>query len=145
VRGFVEGSIKAVRPGSWSPVAEDTFETFSRINETRRRMVQLQRQTGARRVLLIDWGKNLYAYRLACEAAGLRIVGIADPKLAGQKYRGWTVCDDRSALQLDFDTAIVANLSPVHAAQRLREWRKLTPLPVIDLFEESRAAVRVAA
>jgi hypothetical protein len=54
------------------------------------------------------------------------------------------VVDDATALGLMFDAAIIANVSPVHAAQRAAAWRRLTNRPVVDLFAQERS-VAVAA
>jgi hypothetical protein len=66
----------------------------------------------------------------------MEIVAIADPRLAHleRRFRGIPIVDDEAAHGLEFDAAIISNLSPVHAARRLQEWRQLTDKPVIDLF-----------
>lgn len=137
-QGFAQGAAAAFGERECLPVKDQTFEVFARINATRRRMEQAKRDIGLRRVLLIDWGKNMLAYRLACEAAGVEVVAVADPLLAGRRYRGIPVLSDESAAKLPFDAAVVANLSPAHAERRLAEWRARTIRPVIDLFESDR-------
>jgi hypothetical protein len=129
------------------PVKDRAFESFARIEETRRRMARLVQELNLRRVLLIDWGKNMPAYRMACESAGVRVVAVADPVLAGRSYHGIPVVGDEDASRMHFDAAIVANLSPAHAEQRLTQWHRRTGRPVIDLFEADRVetAVRAAA
>lgn len=146
MRGFVSGAARHLVTQIDQPVSDRTFERFSRLDETRARIAEAKRQYGLRRVLLIDWGKNLFAYRRACELAGIGVVAIADPKLAGQTYHNLLVLTDAQAAGLAFDAAIVSNLSPVHAAARLAQWRSVTELPVIDLFEaDRRAAAAVEA
>lgn len=144
-RGFVSGALRHLSTMQHQPISDHAFETFARIDEINRRIIDCRRQLNFKRVLLIDWGKNMLAYRLACEQAGLEIVAIADDKLAGQRYKDFSVVTDRDALAMSFDGAIVANLSPVHASARMVQWRKLTTRPVIDLFEEERVAVQFAA
>jgi hypothetical protein len=102
-------------------------------------MIELKREMGLRRALLIDWGKNMLAYRLACESAGVQIVAIADPKLAGRKYRDARIVTDEEASAMEFDAAIISNMSPVHAAERLSIWQSRTDRVVVDLFAEDRA------
>jgi GT2 family glycosyltransferase len=139
-RGVAEGLAKAVAaaavPGKRRPVSEETFEQFARVDEIRERFVTLAYAHGVRSVLLIDVGKNVRAYRKAAEACGVDIVAIADPKLArpGRQYHGIPVVDDATARELAFDLAVVANVSPVHAAQRLAAWRAADERPLVDLF-----------
>jgi len=47
------------------------------------------------------------------------------------------VLSDREAMRLDFDAAVVSNLSPVHAGAREAQWRIRSDgwYPVIDLFQ----------
>ena len=144
-RGFLAGVKQHLLTRIVQPVSDATFERFARIEETRQRLCDARRRFGLRSVMLVDWGKNLFPYRLACESAGIQIVGIADPRLAGQTYRGLRVMTDAQAAAEEFDAAIVSNLSPFHAGNRLAEWRKLTPLPVIDLFETDRLTDRQIA
>jgi GT2 family glycosyltransferase len=140
VQGFFEGGLSVLKRREFVPVSDEAFQTFARVEETRKRVADLKKQLGLRRVLLIDWGKNILAYRLACEAAGLEIVAVADEQLAGRRYRGIDVVADAEAARRPFDAAIVANLSPVHAAARLAHWRGRTERAVIDLFEPDRLA-----
>lgn len=137
--GFVQGAARALMVrGGYRPVSEATFEAFARVEETTRRMLELKRQLGVRRVLLVDWGKNMLAYRLACETAGIAIAAVADPRFAGGRYRDVRILTDEEAVRLSYDAAIVSNLSPVHAAERLWQWRGHTDRPVVDLFEPDR-------
>jgi GT2 family glycosyltransferase len=96
-------------------------------------------QTPRTRVVLVDVGKNVYAYWRACRTLGVEIVAIADEKLAapGRKYRGIPVVTDAAAIKLAYDAAVVANTSPVHAETRRAAWRAAQDKPVIDLFESA--------
>jgi GT2 family glycosyltransferase len=133
--GFVQGAARGLWRRGFVPVADSTFEQFARIEETRHRLAALRQEHGIGRALLIDWGKNMIAYRLACEAAGIRIVAVADRALAGTRYGDFPVVSDDEAVGMSFDAAIVSNLSPVHATDRLRDWRARTSRPVLDVFE----------
>lgn len=53
-------------------------------------------------------------------------------------YRGIPLVDDIAAIRLEFDAAIISNLSPVHAAKRKTQWQRLTDRPVINLFEKEK-------
>jgi GT2 family glycosyltransferase len=147
-RGLGEGMLRSLRLRQRGAVSAEAFEQFSQIEAIRQRLERTVWKHGAQQILLIDVGKNILAYWKAAKAAGVRVVGIADPKLAksGRRYRGVPVLNDAAAAKLAFDLAIVANSSPVHAAKRLAQWREIESRPVIDLFETQAAkAVSLAA
>jgi hypothetical protein len=73
------------------------------------------------------------------------VVGIADDRLAGFKYRGIPIVNDTVARRLEFDAAVVANTSQVHAQQRRAFWRQFDVRPVIDLFESPHARQPIGA
>jgi GT2 family glycosyltransferase len=145
-RGLVEGIMRSFRPGHRRPMTSMAFETFAMIDEIESRMRAIAEQRRIQTILLIDVGKNIYPFSRAAIRAGLKIVAVADAKLArsGRKYLGVPVVDDATAKSMQFDAAIVANVSPVHAATRRNAWRRWTSVPVIDLFENS-SAVAIAA
>ena len=120
------------------PINPDTFEQFSKIEETRMRLANAARALNLRRVLFLDVGKNFIAYHEAARALGLEIAGVADARLGGRgfRYRGVSVLADDQAWAASFDAAIVSNLSPVHAKMRLAQWQRRSAggIPVIDLF-----------
>ncbi|HRK29963.1 MAG TPA: glycosyltransferase [Tepidisphaeraceae bacterium] len=142
--GFAGGLARHTVTMIDQPVSDAAFEQFSRINQTQTLLQSTARHRGLRRVVLVDWGKNLLAYRLACENAGVQVVAIADESLAGQRYGDWPVITDAQAMTLNVDGAIIANLSPVHAATRLAHWRQAAPFAVVDLFEQEREAAVAA-
>jgi hypothetical protein len=97
-------------------------------------------------VLLVDLGKNVLPYWLAARECGIKVVAIADNRLAGagRRYRGIPIVNDSVARRLRFDAAVVANTSPVHAELRRTLWRQLDERPVIDLLEPRAASLRIA-
>ena len=131
------------------PISASAFEQFAKVGETERRLRDAMARMSLRRVLFIDLGKNILAYRLAARSCGLHVVGIADARLGGSAaprfFRGVPLVSDAEALKLDFDAAVVSNLSPVHAARRLAAWRGLTTHPVIDLFAPCQGGELAAA
>jgi GT2 family glycosyltransferase len=139
-RGLLEGMAKSLRPRRRSVVSDGAFEKFAMIQEIQRRLAAATRNTPIRSILLIDVGKNLYAYWLAARELKLNVVAIADANLArpGRRYRGIPVIDDAAARALQFDAAVVANVSPVHSLQRASIWRAIQSRPVIDLLESNR-------
>jgi hypothetical protein len=150
-RGVLAALLMIARGVGRRPVSDDVFEQFSRMREIDRQMREVASDTGARRVLFIDVGKNALAYHRAANRLGLTVVAIADETLGGHgfSYHGVPVVTDAVAATLTFDVAIVTNLSPVHAANRLTAWRNRTTRQVIDLFEPQIQAqehpVRMAA
>jgi GT2 family glycosyltransferase len=139
-RGLIEGAVKSLWPGRRRPVSDGAFEKFAMIDQIRNRLARAGREGNIRSIVLIDVGKNIYAYWLAAKQLNLPIVAIADSNLARPKrrYRGIPVLDDAAARRLYFDAAIVANMSPVHSLIRTSEWRSMERRPVIDLFESAQ-------
>jgi GT2 family glycosyltransferase len=145
-RGLVEGIVKSFRPGKRREISLGAFEKFAMIDEIQRRMATLARERKLRRILLVDVGKNIYAFWSAARALNLQIVAIADAHLTkpGRKYRGIAVVDDLAARELQFDAAMLTNISPVHSIIRREQWRMNGSRSVIDLFE-TPSAISVAA
>jgi hypothetical protein len=138
VRGAIAGMARSIVDPR-IPVDPDVFEQFSRMHQIESRLRSAKQELGLSSVLLIDLGKNVLPYWLGAMACGLRIVAIADNRLASNRYRGVPIVSDTVARRLRFDAAIVANTSPAHAQARRTLWRSLDDRPVIDLFEPSYA------
>jgi hypothetical protein len=136
-RGLIEGVIKSLQPGQRREVSDGAFEKFAMIEQIHNRLARARREANIHSILLIDVGKNLYAYWLAAQKLKLHIVAIADANLAGanRRYRGIPVVDDVAARRLQFDAAIVTNISPAHSLIRTSAWRGVEGRPVIDLLE----------
>jgi hypothetical protein len=141
-RGLLSGLLRTMRPSNRRPVDDATFEKLVRVNETELRMARAAQEHGLKRVLFVDFGKNMLPYYLAARKCGLEVVAIADPRLGahGRNYRGIPILDDDACRRFEFDAAIVSNLSPVHAAQRRDAWRRAGTRLTIDLFEDDRYA-----
>ena len=137
LQGLVRGLAEDHRP-----ISDSAFEQFAKIEQINARMAELKRELGLRRVLLVDLGKNIPAFRLAAARCGLNVAGVADARLGGRgwSYRGWPILSDAAALGLAFDAAIISNLSVVHARQRFAGWRELCSRPVIDLLAQPATA-----
>lgn len=135
--GALQGIAKSIQPGFRNPISAETFSQFTRIPQIEAAM----RRLNARTVLFIDYGKNILPYWLAAQKLGIRVVAIADDRLAGPgAYRGIPIIKDEIARSLDFDAAIISNSSPVHAQSRLRQWRSMDHRPIIDLLGTARAS-----
>jgi GT2 family glycosyltransferase len=140
-RGLLEGLLQAACTPRRA-ISSQTFETFAKVQETERRMRQTKADLKLRTIILIDCGKNLPAYYMAARACGLRVLAIADSRMAavGRRYRNIPIVTDEAARRMIFDAAIVANLSPVHAGRRRAQWRRWHERPIIDLFASGAEA-----
>lgn len=145
VHGLIDGMLRSLFRPRREAVSDEAFEQFARLTDTRRRLAMAVFGKDVRRVLLVDVGKNIHAYWRACRDLGLEVVAIADANLhhPSRRYRGIRVMNDDDARSLRFDLAIVANLSPVHSAARLAEWRANDDRPVVDLFEPDEQPAHV--
>jgi GT2 family glycosyltransferase len=135
--GLAQGVARIVISAKRKAIADETFERFAKIDEIERRMRQAQRQLNLRSVLFVDLGKNVLPFWLAAQSCNLNVVAIADRNLgkSRRRYRGIPIVTDDLARDLDFDAAIVSNLSPVHAHAARDRWRAIDDRLVIDLFE----------
>lgn len=129
------------------PISDEAFEAFAHVDEIERRMRRLLDECGWQSIVLVDVGKNILPFWLAAQKCGVRVAAVADPLLAkpGRRYRGAPVVSDHAAQMLAVDGAVIANVSPVHAAARREKWRRTAYVPVVDLFESPKRAIRVAA
>jgi len=98
---------------------------------------------GARRILLIDYGKNTYAFYRGARQAGLQILGVGEELLerasgdnstAAARYRDVPLLPLSAALRLPADAYVISNTSYVHAARRTRSLANRTPGPVHSWF-----------
>lgn len=137
---FLVGAAQAAarivgEPWQRRPVRRRVFEGFLRLADAER-CARVLRRRGVRRVLLLDWGKNAATVVSALRREGIEPVGIADRRLGGRGIRhlGLAVLSDDEALLRGFDAAVLANASPVHAAERQAAWQRLDARPVINPF-----------
>jgi len=144
-RGLSEGALRLTDSSNRRPISDAAFEQFTRVDEIRRRMRAAKARYGLRRVLFVDYGKNILPYWLAARDGGVDVVAVAvaDAALAraARCYHGVPVLHDADALRLKFDGVVVSNLSPVHAAARRQQWRRMSEAPVLDLFEPVRPLI----
>ncbi len=103
-------------------LSASVFERLFSWSYVARRMAEL-RAGGVRRITLIDFGKNLYAFYRGARLAGLQITGLGDDRVAGppglgRRYRGLPVLTLTEALGVATDALVVSNTSYVHARQR---------------------------
>jgi hypothetical protein len=120
-----------------SPLSRRAFEEFAKPEEIANRLDYLRRFEGVRQVVLVDLGKNIFPFLRAARRCGITVIAIADTRLGGKNlsYRGIPLLTDPAAWRLEYDAAIVANFSLVHAKARRNQWRAQQQRPVIDLLE----------
>ena len=111
------------------------FEHFFRLQYVARRMQELA-ESGVRRILLADLGKNVFAFRAGAEDAGLEIVAISDDRFCGpnRRYRGLPIVPLDEALGLTADAVVVSNMADVFAVRTQRNVAAKTALPVHNWF-----------
>ncbi|UCG16066.1 MAG: glycosyltransferase [Phycisphaerales bacterium] len=121
-------------------LSSTAMETLFQLDFVARRMDEI-RTAGARRIMLADLGKNVYAYHQGAARTGLRVLAIADDEFAapGRAYRGTPILTLDQALRLDPDAVVIANMSPVHAERTHRRLARLTRLPLFDWFSRPAA------
>ncbi|MCH7527352.1 MAG: hypothetical protein IID39_07945 [Planctomycetes bacterium] len=74
-------------------------------------------ETGIRRVVFADLGKNVYAFYRAAADACLAVLAIADDRFASvaRRYRGIPLIRTTDIPSLQPDAIVVSNTSPAHA------------------------------
>ncbi|MGH7177443.1 MAG: glycosyltransferase family 2 protein [Tepidisphaeraceae bacterium] len=135
--GALQGLVGALNPFPRRPIKPATFDQFARIGQIESTMRTAVREYRLKRVIFVDLGKNVFPFWLAAQRCGLKVVAIADNRLAplNARYRGVPIVSDDVALQMPFDGVIIANLSPVHARARRAQWRKSDVRPVLEVLE----------
>jgi len=107
IRGLTEGILRSLLPHHRKPIGLAAFETFAMVVGIRRRLDQAVRQHRIQSIVLIDLGKNLLPFMLAAKGCGVRVIAIADNRLAapGLKYHGVPLVTDDEAKSMIFDAA----------------------------------------
>ena len=121
-----------------APVLEQVF-SWSYVAA---RMTEL-RAAGLRRVVLVDYGKNIYAFYRGARRAGLEILAVGDPAQAPAgdhgpasraAYRDVPLVPPAEAVRLPADAYVISTTSYVYATQRQAELTGRTRAPVLNWF-----------
>ncbi|MCO6438923.1 MAG: glycosyltransferase [Phycisphaerae bacterium] len=117
------------------PLGPRTFEAFFRWDDVHRRMVALA-DSGVRRILLADLGKNVFPFVRGARLAGIDPIAIADDRFCrpGRIYRGIAILPPFEAVRGSFDAVVVANMAAALSAASADRWRNRTDRPVHDWF-----------
>ncbi len=127
-------------------LSANSFERYFRwsfINERFRRLAQ----DGVERVMLADFGKNIYAFYQAARRHCVRMVAIGDDRfyLPGRRYRGLDILPLNQALAIDVDRVIVTQTASPLALASARRLEPLTMAPVICWFDKMDEASKVGS
>jgi len=126
-------------------LSPEILERVFRFQTIRDRLIRAKSRLNLRRIAFGDWGKNIFPFWKAAQDAGLEVTAIIDGKLAlpagtpDKGYRGVPVIPESAFQQGSADAVIITAMSPVHAARRSSELRRLLSTPVIDLFSHAAA------
>jgi hypothetical protein len=154
INGAAEGLKKwnSQRANGRRLLSDDTVERIFKFQKIRDRLALLKQKTGAQKILFADFGKNILAYYLAAKDLSLEVTAILDDRLAAPSnsetphdYRGIPILSPNDPafdhhLQ-NSDLILLTNMSPVQAPLKAAALRRTLPLPVIDLFSRTDAAL----
>jgi hypothetical protein len=153
-RAFARGE----RAGRWRGMFErlrcrsrrlgpDALEHFFCWDRIRRGMADLA-DSGIRRIVLADLGKNCYPYYRGARLAGISVSAVADDRFTapGRHYRGIPILPADEALESAPEAIVVSNTSSVHATATATRLKSRTSRPVFDwLGTSERTDPAVAA
>ncbi len=139
--GWWRALVDQPRYSRWrlSPVVLEQVLSWSYVAS---RMTAL-RSDGVRRLVLVDYGKNVYAFYRGARQAGLEVLAVADDLYAADVgtcgdscllYRGLPIMPVRDALALSPDALVISNTSYVHAAHRAAALAGQASVPVHNWF-----------
>lgn len=113
------------------------FEKLFRLDDVRSRMSELSRG-GVRRVVLADFGKNIYAFYGGAMRSGISVLAIADDRFArpGRRYRGIPLIPTAGIAELEPEAVVISNTSTVHAAETHRRLARKILLPIHRWFDD---------
>lgn len=95
------------------------------------------RANNVRRVVIADFGKNLYATYRGCAQAGLSVSAVAEnhPAFSGVKYREVPIQPDAEAMATRPDGVVISNVNPAQIDAVERRLRGQFAGPVLRLWE----------
>jgi len=130
------------RESGRSTLLPEVIETLFELETQRQAIDRWALARRAERVVIADFGKNLYATWSACESLGLEVLAIADnhPAYAGLGYRGIPIVPDAYAAATDHDGVILANLNPAQAPMRAAQLRAAYRTEPLTLYQSHRLA-----
>lgn len=134
---------RAFRATRLTPAEAEPFFAWRAI----RNATQALADRGVRRVVLADFGKNIFAFCDACRRAGMAITAIGDDRFAARErcYRGVPLRPLDEALATRVDAVIVSNCAPMFANETAARVASQCCKPAFQWFGRSLAAQTEAA
>jgi hypothetical protein len=115
-----------------------TLETVLSLQSQAKTVEAWKRRAGVNRVVIADFGKNVYATWRACGAAGLQVAALADDRQAftAMRYRGVPVVPLAEAVRGGgIDGVVLSNTNPAQVAARAAQIRSAYAGPLLTLWE----------
>jgi GT2 family glycosyltransferase len=128
------------------PLGVEALENIFSFRQQADTVGKWARKHSAWRVVLADFGKNIWATYNACRASGLQLRCVADenPAFDGLDYRGLPILPMHKAFEGgSIDGVVIANLNPVQVEARERSIRQVFGGPVLKLWTPPRMATNV--
>lgn len=140
-RGRRDGRRQALWERLWyrgPRLSARAFERFFVWDAVRARLAALA-ESGVRRVLFADLGKNIYPFLRGARLARIEVTAVADDRFAegGRTYRGVPVVSEQEAARMAFDAVVVSNCAAVFASRTAERFRAMGPWPVHAWFAEA--------
>lgn len=117
-------------------LAPGALETILEWDRQAQLVADWARATGARRVVIADYGKNLYATCRAAQLGGLDVLAIADAgrAFAGLRYRRVPIVPLADAAALEPDGVIISNINPAQTRPWIDRVKQAFAGPVLSLW-----------
>ena len=111
------------------------FESLFQLELQKKLIDQWVRQHDIRRVVIADFSKNILATWWACQANGIKVVGVFDqhPAFSGMKYRGVPIIN--SIRNINTDGIVLSNVNPAQVTPRITIIKQQLPVPVLQLWQ----------
>ena len=121
----------------WQPLAPAALESVFGLKAQAEAVAAWSRANNVRKVVIADFGKNLYATFRGCQEAGVDVAAVADdhPAFGGSRYRGVPILPYEQALAGEPEGVVIANVNPAQVGgveRRIGEW---FAGPVMRLWE----------
>lgn len=145
IQALVRRASESLRPPR--TLSSPAFESLFHIESHIRAVDAFLRRHQPRRVVLADFGKNLYAAHHALAHAGVRPLAVLDnhPAYRGMSYRGAPILPDHAAASLAPDAIVLGTLSAAQVEPRIAELRAAFDVPILRLWRPQTTAPKVVA
>ncbi len=124
------------RIGGRATLSGDVLETLFEWRKQQGEVAAWAAASGAKRIVIADYSKNIYATWRAARLAGLTITAIADDgaAFAGQRYRGIPILPVAQAIDAGTEGVIVSNINPAQIDRCIDRVRSRFTGPLLRLW-----------